>query len=132
MDRERWWLIIAQVCTRSARSCAAPCVPAPTHPRLSSAAGAVVSYVTVYSTLLVVATRRMMRGDPRSARSAEKALRLFLGSLSVEERIAEARAYAVAAAIRNAPPGEDLTLQVGTAEDPDVIELSRHRRRASS
>jgi hypothetical protein len=57
---------------------------------------------------------------------------LFLGSLSVEERIAEARAYAVAAAIRNAPPGEDLTLQVGTAEDPDVIELSRHRRRASS
>lgn len=84
-------------------------------------AGVVAAYAVSYMGIMFMSARALIHGR----KGGERVLRLLLGSLSVEERLAEARASTVARALRNAPPDDSLTLQVGTTEDPDIIELTR-------
>jgi hypothetical protein len=76
-------------------------------------AGAAAFIVLIYgtSTLLSVLQLTYSRTPERRA-GGETALRLLLGSLGHEEAIERARADALVAAIRNSPPGKDLTIQV--------------------
>jgi hypothetical protein len=84
-------------------------------------AGTVVLYSAAYVTAFLMSAWHTMRGNGQ----AEQVLRLLMGSLSVEERLAEARASAVSPALRNTSPDNDLTLEVGTRENRDVIRLTR-------
>jgi hypothetical protein len=78
-------------------------------------------YSVAFITAFLMSAWRAMQGNGH----AEKVLRLLMGSLSVEERLAEARARAITRALRNTPPDDTLDLMVGADDNPDIIRLTR-------
>lgn len=81
--------------------------------------------VGMYSVAFVAAFLMSVWSAMHANRHAERVLRLLMGSLSVEERLAEARGRAVTRALRNTPPDDSLNLEVGGDDNPDVIRLTR-------